>query len=105
MSGWSIDHLITDPITGAKWDLTDRNQQKRILKKVEIEKPYMIFMAPLKDTISISPWRLARFSVAVGDSSRCARTTGHGAGTRQVLLFSPISLELTVAPWICAPTV
>ena len=36
MSRWSIDHLITDPITGAKWDLTDRNQQKRILKKVEI---------------------------------------------------------------------
>ena len=52
MSG-SIDPSITDPITGAKWDLTDRNQQKRILKKVEIEKPYMIFMAPLKDTISI----------------------------------------------------
>ena len=51
MSGWSIDHLITDPITGAKWD---GNRQKRILKKVEMEKPYMIFMAPLKDTISIS---------------------------------------------------
>ena len=42
-------------------------------------------------------------STAVGDSSRCARATRHGAGTRQVLLVSPLSLELIVAPWICAP--
>ena len=41
-----MDITTTDPVSGRKWDLLDEAQQKRALRMVDEDKPYLIVLCP-----------------------------------------------------------
>lgn len=40
--GHSLDLSVEDPLTGKKWDLADPVQQRRVLKMLQSECPYLV---------------------------------------------------------------
>ena len=44
--GWSLDKSCVDPMTGQKWNLSDRATQERVWKMIRRDKPLVIGLSP-----------------------------------------------------------
>ena len=44
--GWSLDWLTIDPMTGRKWDLRDKDVQKKVIDMVMKDKPELLVLCP-----------------------------------------------------------